>query len=150
MNRFSLILRGITVVGVVAALGALFLASGAQQMENGKPKFMEPRFPSYLTPSKTVAELMPQARALVRNKSALQGLGLGIVNGGQTIVLVYSIESEDIALKAVQQALGERGVKAILLPEYEMAGVTKQDALRTWSRPRATRPPKTAWRRRDG
>jgi hypothetical protein len=98
-------------------------------MENGKPKYMDPRFPSYLKPAKSVAELMPQARALVRNKSALQGLGLGIVKQGQTIVLVHSIEAEDLALKAIQQALGERGVKAILLPEYELAGVTKQDAL---------------------
>jgi len=131
MNRLGNVMRILTVAGGLAALSGIVLLSGwsAQQMENGKPKYMPPRFPAYLKPAKSVTELMPQARALVRNKSALQGLGLGIVKQGETVALVYSIEAEDLALKAIQQALKERGVKAILLPEYEMAGVTRQDAL---------------------
>jgi hypothetical protein len=131
MIGFERVLRAMTLIGGIVAVSGLALLSGwsAQQMENGKPKYMEPRFPSYLKPVKSTSELMPQARALVRNKSALQGLGLGIVKQGETIGLVYSIEAEDMALQAIQQALKERGVKAVLLPEYEFAGVTKQDAL---------------------
>jgi hypothetical protein len=131
MRGFETVLRGVTAGGWALALGGILLLTGsaAQQMENAKPKYMEPRFPSYLKPAKSVADLMPQARALVRNKSALQGLGLGIVKQGETIGLVYSMDAEDMSLKAIQQALKERGVKAILMPEYELAGVTRQDAL---------------------
>ncbi len=128
MFRLGWMLRGVT--ATLALLGIIYLSGwSAAQTTGGGVKYSGPRFPSYLKPAKSAADLMPQARALVRNRSALQGLGLGIAKQGETIALVYAIDAEDLALKAIQQALTERGVKAILLPEYELAGVSRQDAL---------------------
>ncbi len=131
MIRFGWILRGISVLGVLLALAGVSFLTGlaAQQKQTPAEQYMAPRFPSYLKEAHTVAELMPQAKALVQNRSALQGFGLGVVKKGETIALVHSPDAEDLAIQALQKALGDRGVKAVLVPEYELVGVSKRESL---------------------
>src|SRR5262249_27044406 len=77
----------------------------------------------------TVDEILPSVRALVRNKSGFQGGGLGIVNKGEKIGLVVSAEAEELVIQAIQKALEERGVKSVVLHDYELVGVSKEDVL---------------------
>jgi len=119
-------------MGFSAVIGGLALLSGgsaAVPADTAGRKFKEPRYPSYLRPAKTVADLMPSARALVRNKSAALDMGLGVAKQGDRILIVTSVGSEDIAVKAIEQAFTERGVKVTLLPDYEAVGVSKADVL---------------------
>src|SRR5687767_129684 len=48
-----------------------------------KETYPEPRWPAYFRPAKGVDDLMPAARALVRNRSGLQGNGMGILKEGE-------------------------------------------------------------------
>jgi hypothetical protein len=131
MVRFAWKLRAITVVGMLAVLSSMMFLSGPStaQTSGATRKYAEPRYPSYLRPVKSSAELMPNARALVRNKAAALGLGMGVAKQGETLALVTSAGSEDMAVEAIQKAFVERGVKVVILPEYELAGVTKQDVM---------------------
>lgn len=131
MNRFAWMLRAITLLGGITALAGIlsFGAWSAAQTSGAAQQYMAPRFPSYLKPVKSVAELMPSARALVRNRTSVQGLGLGIVAEGQTIAIVTAADSEDMTMQAIKAALAERRVKALLVPDYELVGVSQQDAL---------------------
>src|ERR1041385_4223484 len=130
MIRFAWKLRAMTVIGTTAALVCLTtLLPGPSTAQTGAAtrKYTEPRYPSYLRPVKTVNDLMPNARALVRNKAAALGLGMGVAKQGETTALVTSAGAEDMAIQAIQKAFVERGVKIVIVPEYELAGVTKQD-----------------------
>ena len=143
MTYLKRMLRGIALFGVLAALGGIILLGGssAAQTKGADQQYMAPRFPSYVKQARSAADLMPQARALVRNRAGLQGLGLGVVKSGETVALVIPVDAEEIAVKAVQEALGERGVKAILLPDYELVGISRKDALafdETWLKARGT------------
>jgi hypothetical protein len=130
MDRVGWKLRSATLVGVTAIVcGLVLLSGGSAANDAATQKYTQARFPSYLRTVNTVAELMPAARALVRNKSSFQGFGLGAIKQGQHIVLVATISSEDMALQAITQALNERGVKVTVLKNYELVGVSKQDAL---------------------
>jgi hypothetical protein len=91
-------------------------------------QYTEPRFPSYLRPPKTIDDVMPKARLIARNKIGFQGAGFGVVNSGETIAIVPGIKAEDMIVQATKRALEERGVKVLIVPEYEMAGVSEQDA----------------------
>src|SRR5262249_40617845 len=46
-----------------------------------------PRWPSYFKPAKSIDDLMPAARALVRNQSGLQGKGMGILQPGESVLI---------------------------------------------------------------
>src|SRR5450756_2322421 len=54
-------------------------AASAQIGPAAGEKFPAPRWPSYFKTPKSVDELMPAARGLVRNQSGLQGKGMGIL-----------------------------------------------------------------------
>jgi hypothetical protein len=90
--------------------------------------YPEPRYPSYLKPVSTLEEVLPHVRPLVRNKTGFQGAGLGIVNAGETVVFVTTPAAEPLIVEAVKKAMEERGVKVNVVPEYEMVGVSKDDA----------------------
>ncbi len=92
-----------------------------------KGEYREPRFPSYLKPPKSIDDVMPFARAAVRQVGGRTPLGL--VNPGQTVLLIIEPRSEEILLQAIQKAYEERGVKVQYLPGYEAAGVSKEDAV---------------------
>lgn len=88
-------------------------------------KYPAPRFPSYLKPAKSVEEVMPFARAAVRQTGGRTPLGL-IEKG--TVLIVTDATADDMVLQAIQKAYEERGVKALLVPDYELAGVKREEA----------------------
>jgi hypothetical protein len=98
---------------------------GAPAAPAQKIAYPEPRYPSYLKPPTSVADIMPQARLLARNKSGFQGSGMGVVNGGDSIAIVQSSSAEPMVVEAITRALGERGVKVTILNDYELVGLTR-------------------------
>ncbi len=91
-----------------------------------KGEYPAPRFPSYLKKPKSADEVMPFARAAVRQTGGRTPLGL--VNPGMTMLVITDFEDDEIILEAIRRAAEERGVKVQYLPEYEAAGVDRKDA----------------------
>src|SRR5882672_1841896 len=91
-------------------------------------QYPEPRYPSYLKPPSTIDEVLPHVRPLARNKIGFQGNGLGIAQAGETVAFILAPTAEDMIVQAVTRAMEERGVKVNLVPEYEVAGVSQDDA----------------------
>ena len=79
-----------------------------------------PRWPSYLKKSNSVDELLPHARDLVRNKAGFggnsPGLGLGLLEWGEEVIIVPDTTADDLVVQALVKALGERGVQADIVP----------------------------------
>jgi hypothetical protein len=92
-------------------------------------KYSQPRFPSYLKAPKSVDEIMPFARAVARQTTGLQGEGLGSLKSGESVALVTEASSDDMVVDAIRRAMDERGVKLHVLASYELAGVSRADAL---------------------
>src|SRR5947209_16005465 len=91
-------------------------------------KYPEPRWPSYFKPPKTVDDLMPAARALVRNQSGLQGKGMGILAAGESVLIVTNNDADPMVIDAIRRALVERKVNPHIKFVYEMSGETKEQA----------------------
>src|SRR5512142_1803160 len=84
---------------------------------DGKP-YPAPRFPSYLKAPSSIDEILPAVRVLVRNKSGFLGKGLGILEPGDTALLVPTADSEDMVIDAIRRALEERKVKVDIKHDY--------------------------------
>jgi hypothetical protein len=95
----------------------------------GAEPYPEPRYPSYLKPPSSIEEVLPHVRPLVRNKTGFQGAGLGIAKAGETVTFVLGPDADDLIVRAVKQAMEERGVHVNLVHEYEMVGVSREDAM---------------------
>lgn len=93
--------------------------------------YPEPSYPT-MTPPSSVEDIMPYARAFAANKNGFLGHGFGILNPGETAIFVNSsiTEGSELYVEAIMQALRERGVEPILMHEYEIAGVTLEEARR--------------------
>ncbi len=128
MKRHSVwILAGIAAVAVgAAACGGGQPADQATEKQ-AKVEYPGPRFPSYLQPPTSIDEIMPHVRPIVRSRSGLQGAGLGVLEEGETVLLVASGEADDLILEAVKKGLEERGVNVILKRDYEMVGVSREE-----------------------
>ncbi len=127
MNR-SAILIAISAVALIA--GGCGGGKPAAPVTTGSAvQYPEPRYPSYLKPVSSVEEVLPHVRPLVRNKTGFQGAGLGIAKAGDTVTFVTGPDADDMIVAAVKRAMEERDVKVNVVPEYEMVGVSKQDAL---------------------
>src|SRR3989442_4850391 len=100
--------------------------AGAQPNE----KSPERRGPSYFKPPKSVDDLMPAARTLVRNQSGLQGKGMGILQPGESVLIVVANDGDPMVLDAIKRALEERKITPYIKYTYEMIGQTKEQALR--------------------
>src|SRR5713226_1317100 len=91
-----------------------------------------PRWPSYLKKPKSVEEILPHARDLVRNKAGFggnsPGLGLGLLQPGEEVMIVTDTTAEDFVVEALLKALAERSVQAHIVPNYTLVGVSKEDA----------------------
>src|SRR6267378_3565565 len=91
-----------------------------------------PRWPSYLKKPKSVEEIMPHARDLVRNKAGFggnsPGLGLGLLQSSEEVLIVPDTTAEDLVVEALLKALAERGVQAHVVPNYTLVNVSKLDA----------------------
>ena len=92
-------------------------------------QYPEPRYPSYLKPPASIDEVLPHVRPLVRNKIGFQGAGLGVAQPGDTVTFVLGPDAEDLIVQAVKTAMEERGVRVNLVHEYEMVGISRDDAL---------------------
>src|SRR6266446_5409892 len=90
--------------------------------------YPEPRWPSYFKPPKSADDLMDAARSFVRNQSGLQGKGMGILQPGESVLIVANNEADPMVLEAITRALGERKITPHLKFVYEMSGETKEQA----------------------
>ena len=91
-------------------------------------KYPEPRWPSYFRPPKSVEDLMPSARSLVRNQSGLQGKGMGILAAGESVLIVANSDADPMVLEAIKRALVERKITPHITFVNEMAGETREQA----------------------
>lgn len=90
-----------------------------------KTAYPPPRFPSYLKPPKSIDEVMPFARAAVRQTGGRTPLGL--VEKGTVLIVTDSI-AEDMVMQSIKRAYEERGIKVQIVPEYDLVGISKDDA----------------------
>ena len=93
-------------------------------------RYPEPRWPSYFQPPKSVDDLMPAARQLVRNKSGFLGVGMGVLQAGETVLIVPTIESDPMVVAAVTRALTERKVMSHVKYTYELLGLKREEVFR--------------------
>jgi len=77
-----LIIAAAAVAGACSGSKTSDTASAAAAAGGAGEKYPAPRWPSYFKPPSSVEDLMPAARALVRNQSGLQGKGMGILAPG--------------------------------------------------------------------
>src|SRR6266542_1146672 len=91
-------------------------------------KYPEPRWPSYFKPPKSVDDLRDAARSFVRNQSGLQGKGMGILQSGESVLIVAANEADPMVLEAIRRALVERKVTPHMKFVYDMSGESKEQA----------------------
>jgi len=103
-------------------------ASASAQVGANGEKYPAPRWPSYFKTPKSVDDLMPAARLLVRNQSGLQGKGMGILQPGEKVLIVAADEADPMVIEAVKRALEERKITPYFKYTYEMRGITKEQA----------------------
>jgi hypothetical protein len=87
-----------------------------------------PRFPSYVRPPKSIEDVMPFARAAVRQTGGRTPLGL--VEQGQTVAIFTEPTAEEMVMQAIKRAYEERGVKIQIVPEHQLLGVSREEALK--------------------
>src|SRR5438445_2981863 len=92
------------------------------------PIYPAPRFPSYVRPPKSIEDVMPFARAAVRQTGGRTPLGL--VEKGQTVAIFTEPAAEEMVLQAIKRAYEERGVKVQIVPEHQLLGVSREEALK--------------------
>lgn len=106
---------------VLVAVGLLLGHAHAQR--EGYPA---PRFPSYLKPPRGIDDLMPAARAAVRQIGGRTPLGLA--KPGQRVLLVVPTRQDRMVVDAIIRAYRERGVQADFVLEHEARGLTLEQA----------------------
>ena len=115
--------RWIAFLIMIVSFGLNGSAPGAE-----KTKYPPPRFPSYLKPPKSIEDVMPFARAAVRQTGGRTPLGL--VEKGMTVAIFTEPAAEDMVMQAIKRAYEERGVKVQIVPEHQLLGVTKEEAIK--------------------
>ena len=106
---------------LLISVASIALVSGAE-----RTKYPAPRFPSYLKPPKSIEDIMPYARAAVRQTGGRTPLGL--VEKGMAVLIVTEATADPMVMQAIKRAYEERGVKVYIVPEYEMAAVKREEA----------------------
>ncbi|HEY6198618.1 MAG TPA: hypothetical protein VI231_08425 [Candidatus Binatia bacterium] len=115
--------------GVALGLVLLSLIVAASMFAADGGKYPAPRFPSYLKPPKSIEDIMPYARAAVRQTGGRTPLGLA--EKGQTVAIFTEPKADEMVLQAIKRAYEERGVKIQMIPESQLLGVTKEEALKS-------------------
>jgi hypothetical protein len=127
-------MKKVPLVLSVAALVAVIAGCGLGSDQEGSVKSASSQFPAPRMPpireATSVADALPFARALAVNKSSFLGRGLGELKAGEKAILVTTTTDPraDIYVAAIVQALKERNVEAIVMADYEIVGVTKEQA----------------------
>jgi hypothetical protein len=111
-------------VGLLLIIACALSGQAAEQA-----KYPAPRFPSYLKPPKSIDDIMPYARAAVRQTGGRTPLGLA--EKGQTVAIFTEPKADEMVLQAIKRAYEERGVKVQMVPEYQLLGVSKEEALKS-------------------
>ncbi|MGH7775261.1 MAG: hypothetical protein ACREQA_23790 [Candidatus Binatia bacterium] len=93
-----------------------------------KTKYPSPRFPSYVKSPKSVEDVVPFARAAVRQTGGRTPLGL--VEKGKTVAIFTDPAADDIIMQGIKRAFEERGVRVRVVPEHELVGVSREEALK--------------------
>ncbi len=119
MKRRWFILLLVTLGMIPAFFGHSFSA---------KEKYSRPRFPSYLKPPKSVEDLMPAARAAVKQTGGISPLGLA--KPGQKVLIMVPSNQDPMVVEAVVRAYKERGIEATAKYVYELRGITREEAIR--------------------
>src|SRR5262249_17223297 len=89
-------------------------------------KYPAPRFPSYLKPPKSIDDVMPYARAAVRQTGGRTPLGL--VEKGTATMIVAEASAHPMIMQAIKRAFEERGVKVYIVGEHELLRLNRGDA----------------------
>ncbi len=118
----------VILAAVGLALSYSWFPNGRGRLDAAQEKYPSPRFPSYLKPPKSVAELMPSARAAVRQTAGRTPLGLA--KAGQKVLLLVPPRQDAMVIQAIIAAMKERGVEAQAVYEYELRGVSRAEALK--------------------
>ena len=86
------------------AMGLLLLGMSLAEVAFGaeQGKYPPPRFPSYVKPPKSIEDIMPFARAAVRQTGGRTPLGL--VEKGTLVGLVTEAIADDTVLQAIIRA----------------------------------------------
>lgn len=114
---------------IVLLAGIMLFVQPHRASLQKKQKFSAPRFPSYLKTPKNVDEVVPYARAAVRQIGGRSPLGL--VEKGQSVLLVAADHlGEQLVLEAIKRAYAEEGIQACILYESEIVGISRDDALK--------------------
>ena len=103
----------VTVLAVAAGCGRSADETenaGGSSQEAAALEYPAPRWPSYFQPPKSVEDLMPAARSLVRNTSGFQGKGMGILEAGDHVLIVPTPSADPMVVDAIKRALVERKV----------------------------------------
>ena len=87
-----------------------------------------PRWPSYFKPPKSADDLIDAARSFVRNQSGLQGKGMGILQRGESVLIVAANDADPIVLEGITRALAERKITPHMKFVSDMAGETREQA----------------------
>src|SRR5213593_3772892 len=126
----ALLLIAAAVVAAACRSKSDAASAGASTRTGAAPneKYPDPRWPSYFKPPKSVDDLMPAARALVRNQSGLQGKGMGILTAGESVLIVTNNDADPMVIDAIRRALVERKVTPHIKFVYEMSGETREQA----------------------
>ena len=88
-------------------------------------KYPEARFPAYLRKFKTVDDILPAARAAVRQTAGR--VPLGLANPGDEVLIVVPWDADPAVQEAIGRAYQERKVKAHIQFEHTLAGISKAD-----------------------
>ena len=104
-------------IEICVALCLVALLFNVQVRRRGRRRqnIPAPRFPSYVRPPKSIDDVMPFARAAVRQTGGRTPLGL--VEKGQTVAIFTEPEAEEMVLQAIKRAYEERGVKFQMVPD---------------------------------
>jgi len=112
----------------IAMTLVLTLAATQVGFAQEKGKYPAPRFPSYVRPPKSIEDVLPFARAAVRQTGGRTPLGL--VEKGQTVAIFTEPNAEEMVIQAIKRAYEERGVKVQIVPEYQLLGVGREEAIK--------------------
>jgi hypothetical protein len=115
------VVKTIALMMAMVCLGLVSLVSGAENT-----KYPAPRFPSYLRPPKSIDDIMPFARAAVRQTGGRTPLGL--VEKGMVALIVNEVNADVMVMQAIKRAYDERGVKVYIVSEHELLGINKEEA----------------------
>jgi len=94
----------------------------------GSETYPAPRWPSYFKRPNSIEDLMPAARALVRNTSGFQGKGMGMLQAGESVLIVPTASADPMVLDAIKRALAERKITPHIKFTYEFVGETRAQA----------------------